>query len=73
MAGRDPALESLIDRADVVFCQIDGISHHTCLEAKHLCRRLAKPLALQRASSFRRGGASPRIMMQTWVVAVASA
>jgi hypothetical protein len=44
--GETPqALESLIDRADVVFCQIDCISHHACLKAKHLCRRVATRLA----------------------------
>jgi hypothetical protein len=51
-------LESLIDRADVVFCQIDGIGHHACREAKHLCRRLAEPFAAQLRSEhlpFRRG------------------
>jgi Uncharacterized protein conserved in bacteria (DUF2325) len=45
------ALESLIDRADVVFCPIDCISHHACLKAKHLCRRLAKPFVPLRSSS----------------------
>jgi Uncharacterized protein conserved in bacteria (DUF2325) len=51
--GETPqALESLIDRADVVFCQIDCISHHACLKAKHLCRRLAKPFAAQLRSEL---------------------
>jgi hypothetical protein len=45
------ALESLVDRADVVFCPIDCISHHACLKAKHLCRRLAKPFVPLRSSS----------------------
>jgi hypothetical protein len=45
------ALESLVDRADVVFCPIDCISHHACLRAKHLCRRLAKPFVPLRSSS----------------------
>jgi hypothetical protein len=45
------ALEGLIDRADVVFCPIDCISHHACLKAKHLCRRLAKPFVPLRSSS----------------------
>jgi hypothetical protein len=45
------ALESMIDRADVVFCPIDCISHHACLKAKHLCRRLAKPFVPLRSSS----------------------
>jgi hypothetical protein len=45
------ALESLVDRADIVFCPIDCISHHACLKAKHLCRRLAKPFVPLRSSS----------------------
>jgi Uncharacterized protein conserved in bacteria (DUF2325) len=45
------ALESLVDRADVVFCPIDCISHHACLKAKHLCRRLAKPFVPLRSNS----------------------
>jgi hypothetical protein len=45
------ALESLVDRADVVFCPVDCISHHACLKAKHLCRRLAKPFVPLRSSS----------------------
>jgi hypothetical protein len=45
------ALESLVDRADVVLCPIDCISHHACLKAKHLCRRLAKPFVPLRSSS----------------------
>ena len=50
--GEGPqALESLIDRADVVFCPVDCISHHACLKAKHLCRRLAKPFVPLRSSS----------------------
>jgi Uncharacterized protein conserved in bacteria (DUF2325) len=35
----------------VVFCPIDCISHHACLKAKHLCRRLAKPFVPLRSSS----------------------
>jgi hypothetical protein len=45
------ALESLVDRADIVFCPIDCISRHACLKAKHLCRRLAKPFVPLRSSS----------------------
>jgi Uncharacterized protein conserved in bacteria (DUF2325) len=45
------ALESLVEQADVVFCPIDCISHHACLKAKHLCRRLAKPFVPLRSSS----------------------
>ncbi|MGH6914762.1 MAG: DUF2325 domain-containing protein, partial [Geminicoccales bacterium] len=45
------ALESLVDRADVVFCPIDCISHHASLKAKQLCRRLAKPFVPLRTSS----------------------
>jgi len=45
------ALESLVDRADIVFCPVDCISHHACLKAKHLCRRLAKPFVPLRSSS----------------------
>ena len=35
----------------MVFCPIDCISHHACLKAKHLCRRLAKPFVPLRSSS----------------------
>jgi hypothetical protein len=45
------ALESMVDGADVVFCPVDCISHHACLKAKHLCRRLAKPFVPLRSSS----------------------
>ncbi|MEM7021365.1 MAG: DUF2325 domain-containing protein [Pseudomonadota bacterium] len=45
------ALESLVNRADAVFCPVDCISHHACLKAKQLCHRLAKPFVPLRSSS----------------------
>ena len=36
-------LEGLVERADVVVCPIDCVSHDACLRVKGLCRRLAKP------------------------------
>ena len=45
------ALDGLVDRADVVFCPIDCVSHQACLKVKSLCRRRAKPFVPLRSSS----------------------
>jgi hypothetical protein len=45
------ALDGLVDRADVVFCPIDCVSHQACLKVKSLCRRRAKPFVPLRNSS----------------------
>ncbi len=50
-------LERLVERADVVVCPIDCVSHDACLRVKGLCRRLHKPFVPLRstgASSFTR-------------------
>ncbi len=50
-------LEGLVERADVVLCPIDCISHDACLRVKGLCRRMDKPFIPLRsagASSFAR-------------------
>lgn len=36
-------LEGLVERADVVVCPVDCVSHDACLRVKGLCRRMAKP------------------------------
>jgi len=36
-------LEGLVERADVVVCPIDCVSHDACLRVKGLCRRMSKP------------------------------
>lgn len=36
-------LENLVERADVVVCPIDCVSHDACLRVKGVCRRLRKP------------------------------
>lgn len=43
-------LEGLVERADVVVCPIDCVSHNACLCVKGLCRRLAKPFVPVRSS-----------------------
>lgn len=51
------SLDGLVEKADVVFCPIDCISHQACLKAKHLCKRQAKlfvPLRSSSASCFAR-------------------
>jgi hypothetical protein len=45
------SLGGLVDRADVVFCPIDCVSHQACLKVKSLCRRRAKPFVPLRSSS----------------------
>ena len=45
------SLDGLVEKADVVFCPIDCISHQACLKAKHLCKRQAKPFVPLRSSS----------------------
>jgi hypothetical protein len=45
------ALDGLVDRADVVFCPIDCVSHQACLKVTSLCRRRAKPFVPLRNSS----------------------
>jgi Uncharacterized protein conserved in bacteria (DUF2325) len=45
------ALDGMVDRADVVFCPIDCVSHQACLKVKSLCRRRAKPFVPLRSSS----------------------
>jgi hypothetical protein len=52
--GQEETLQSLgglVDRADVVFCPIDCVSHQACLKVKALCRRRAKPFVPLRSSS----------------------
>jgi Uncharacterized protein conserved in bacteria (DUF2325) len=52
--GQEETLQSLgglVDRADVVFCPIDCVSHQACLKVKSLCRRRAKPFVPLRSSS----------------------
>jgi Uncharacterized protein conserved in bacteria (DUF2325) len=52
--GQEETLHSLgrlVDRADVVFCPIDCVSHQACLKVKSLCRRRAKPFVPLRSSS----------------------
>lgn len=55
MTGR--CLEGMVERADVVVCPIDCVSHDACLKVKGLCRRLRKPFVPVRsagASTFAR-------------------
>ncbi|MGQ9370654.1 DUF2325 domain-containing protein [Azospirillum sp. ST 5-10] len=50
-------LEGLVERADVVVCPIDCVSHDACLRVKGICRRLRKPFLPLRsagASTFAR-------------------
>lgn len=50
-------LEGLVERADVVVCPVDCVSHDACLRVKGLCRRMGKPFVPMRsagASSFAR-------------------
>lgn len=50
-------LEGLVERADVVICPIDCVSHDACLRVKGLCRRHRKPFVPIRsagASNFAR-------------------
>jgi hypothetical protein len=52
--GQEESLQSLgrlVDRADVVLCPIDCVSHQACLKVKALCRRGAKPFVPLRSSS----------------------
>jgi hypothetical protein len=52
--GQEESLQSLgrlVDRADVVLCPIDCVSHQACLKVKALCRRRAKPFVPLRSSS----------------------
>jgi Uncharacterized protein conserved in bacteria (DUF2325) len=52
--GQEEGLHSLgrlVDRADVVLCPIDCVSHQACLKVKALCRRRAKPFVPLRSSS----------------------
>jgi hypothetical protein len=52
--GQEESLQSLgrlVDRADVVLCPIDCVSHQACLKVKVLCRRRAKPFVPLRSSS----------------------
>lgn len=51
------SLEAMVDRADIVFCPVDCVSHQACLKAKLLCRRSSKlfvPLRSSSSSSFLR-------------------
>jgi hypothetical protein len=69
-------LEGLVERADVVVCPIDCISHDACLQVKGLCRRMQKrflPLRSSGATSFTRalgamvpppGAGAPQISAQ---------
>ncbi|WP_286192195.1 DUF2325 domain-containing protein [Roseomonas genomospecies 6] len=50
-------LEGLVERADVVVCPVDCVSHDACLRVKGLCRRMGKPFVPMRsagATSFAR-------------------
>jgi hypothetical protein len=52
--GQEETLQSLgrlVNRADVVLCPIDCVSHQACLKVKALCRRRAKPFVPLRSSS----------------------
>jgi hypothetical protein len=52
--GQEESLQSLgrlVERADVVLCPIDCVSHQACLQVKALCRRRAKPFVPLRSSS----------------------
>ncbi len=43
-------LEGLVERADVVVCPIDCVSHDACLRVKGLCRRMGKPFVPMRSA-----------------------
>ncbi|HYD65010.1 DUF2325 domain-containing protein [Azospirillum sp.] len=43
-------LEGLVERADLVVCPIDCVSHDACLRVKGLCRRMRKPFIPLRSS-----------------------
>lgn len=50
-------LAGLVERADLVVCPIDCVSHDACLRVKGLCRRMGKPFVPMRsagATSFAR-------------------
>lgn len=50
-------LAGLVERADVVVCPVDCVSHDACLQVKGLCRRMGKPFVPMRsagATSFAR-------------------
>ncbi|WP_431855533.1 DUF2325 domain-containing protein [Azospirillum sp.] len=50
-------LEGLVERADVVVCPVDCVSHDACLRVKGLCRRLDKrflPVRSAGATTFTR-------------------
>lgn len=51
------SLEGMVERADIVVCPIDCISHDACLRVKSMCKQRAKPFLPLRnagASSFHR-------------------
>lgn len=43
-------LACLVEKADLVVCPIDCVSHDACLRVKGLCRRLGKPFVPMRSS-----------------------
>ncbi|HEY0832874.1 MAG TPA: DUF2325 domain-containing protein, partial [Azospirillum sp.] len=43
-------LEGLVERADLVVCPVDCVSHDACLRVKGLCRRMRKPFIPLRSS-----------------------
>jgi len=43
-------LEGLVERADVVVCPVDCVSHDACLRVKGLCRRMGKPFVPMRSA-----------------------
>lgn len=52
-------LEGLVERADVVVCPIECVSHDACLRVKGLCRRLAKPFLPVRSAGADTGWLMP--------------
>ncbi len=45
-------LEHLVERADLVFCPVDCVSHGACLLARELCKRANKPFVPLRSASL---------------------
>ncbi|MCW8886403.1 MAG: DUF2325 domain-containing protein [Motiliproteus sp.] len=45
-------LHNHLNRADLVFCAIDCVSHNACLEVKRHCKKLEKPFVPLRSSSL---------------------
>lgn len=45
-------LRDLVERADLVFCPVDCVSHGACLLARDLCKRANKPFVPLRSASL---------------------